>query len=354
MGRYISQTRAVFVVARICLGIGLAVSGSILPALATEVIKVPIASGPCEPTWKSLGDHFRQPNWWREAKIGMWLHWGPQSVGEDGDWYAKWIYMPKHAWGGYTRVYPHHLERVGHPSETGYKDMLLRWKAEKWDPDKLMALYKRAGARYVIAQGMHHDNFDLWNSKCQPWNSVKLGPHRDIVAGWKKAADREGIRFGIAFHGDYSLWWYQPAFLADLEGPRKGSSLRRCSELRRQGDLVEEFGARSQGPLRHRPPRRRCVSARFQRRSQRVSHAGSVVARHPRRRSDQAPRLCRLVCHEMDSPRDRRHRPILARLHLLRRRRQLSFLWSWHRPRSAGRRYATGHCPPLQHEYREE
>jgi alpha-L-fucosidase len=100
--------------------------------------------------------------------------------------------------------------------------MLPLWKAEKWDPDKLMALYKRAGARYVIGQGMHHDNFDLWDSKFQPWNSVKIGPHRDILGGWKKTADKYGIRFGIAFHGDYSLWWYQPAFLADLDGPLKG------------------------------------------------------------------------------------------------------------------------------------
>ena len=196
-------------------------------ALATQAadmqkIDVPIADGPCEPTWKSLGDHFKPPAWWREAKIGMWLHWGPQSVGEDGDWYAKWIYMPKHAWGDYTRVYPHHLERVGHPSEFGYKDVLPRWKAEKWDPDKLMALYKRAGARYVIGQGMHHDNFDLWNSKYQPWNAVRIGPQRYILGGWKQAADKAGVRFGIAFHGDYSLWWYQPAFLADLEGPRQG------------------------------------------------------------------------------------------------------------------------------------
>jgi alpha-L-fucosidase len=187
-----------------------------------EVIDVPIADGPYEPTWKSLGDQFKCPNWWHHAKIGMWLHWGPQSVGEDGDWYAKWIYMPRHAWGDYTRVYPHHLERFGHPSETGYKDMLPLWKAEKWDPDKLMALYKRAGARYVIAQGMHHDNFDLWDSKYQPWNAVKIGPQRDILGGWKKAAQKEGMRFGIAFHGDYSLWWYQPAFLSDLDGARKG------------------------------------------------------------------------------------------------------------------------------------
>ncbi len=193
-----------------------------MAAADMEQIAVPIAEGPCEPTWQSLGEHFKCPAWWREAKIGMWLHWGPQAVGEDGDWYAKWIYMPKHAWGGYTRVYPHHLERVGHPSEFGYKDILPRWKAEKWDPDKLMALYKRAGARYVIGQGMHHDNFDLWNSKYQPWNAVKIGPQRDILGDWRSAARKQGIRFGIAFHGDYSLWWFQPAFLADLEGPRKG------------------------------------------------------------------------------------------------------------------------------------
>jgi len=191
-------------------------------SIPMEKVPVGISEGPCEPTWKSLGDHFKVPKWFRQAKIGMWLHWGPQSAGEDGDWYAKWIYMPRYAWPKYTEVYSNHLRKYGHPSEFGYKDMLLRWKAEKWDPARLMALYKKAGARYVIAQGMHHDNFDLWNSKYQPWNAVKIGPKRDILGGWKKAADKEGMRFGIAFHGDYSLWWYQPAFLSDLEGPMKG------------------------------------------------------------------------------------------------------------------------------------
>ena len=113
------------------------------------------------------------------------------------------------------------MAKYGHPSRAGFKDILPLWKAEKWDPNKLMALYHRAGARYVIAQGMHHDNFDLWDSKYQPWNSVKIGPHRSIVGGWKAAADQYGMRFGIAFHGDYSLWWYQPAFLSDLDGPLK-------------------------------------------------------------------------------------------------------------------------------------
>jgi len=189
---------------------------------SVEVINVPIAKGPCEPSWKSLGDHFKTPAWWRKAKIGMWLHWGPQATGEDGDWYAKWMYMAHNSWHKDSQVYQHHLARFGHPSELGYKDMLPLWKAEKFNPEKLMALYKRAGARYVIGQGMHHDNFDLWDSKYQPWNAVKIGPHRDILGAWEKAARKEGIRFGIAFHGDYSLWWYQPAFLSDLEGPRKG------------------------------------------------------------------------------------------------------------------------------------
>jgi len=187
-----------------------------------EHIPVEIHPGPVEPSWKSVGDHFKTPSWFRDAKIGIWLHWGPQAIGEDGDWYAKWIYMPKHAWGNYTRVYPHHLQRVGHPAETGYKDMLPNWKAEAWNPEALMKLYRRAGARYVIAQGMHHDNVDLWNSKYQPWNSVNVGPHKDILRGWKNAADKEHMKFGIAFHGDYSLFWYQPAFLSDLEGPKKG------------------------------------------------------------------------------------------------------------------------------------
>ncbi len=187
-----------------------------------EVIPVAITPGPVEPTWKSLGDHFKTPTWWRHAKIGVWLHWGPQSVGEDGDWYAKWIYMPKYAWDPFTNVYQHHLERFGHPSTAGYKDILPLWHAQNWHPEELMALYKRAGARYVIAQGMHHDNFDLWDSKYQPWNSVNIGPHRSIVGGWKQAADHQGMRFGIAFHGDYALWWYQPAFLSDVDGPQKG------------------------------------------------------------------------------------------------------------------------------------
>ena len=218
------------------------------------VINVPIALGPCEPNWKSLGDHFKSPTWWREAKIGMWLHWGPQSVGEDGDWYAKWIYMPKHAWGGYTRVYPHHLDRV-RPSKRNrlQRHAAAAGRPRSGIPEKLMALYKRAGARYVIGQGMHHDNFDLWDSKYQPWNAVKLGPAsrhpwRLEEGGRQARASASASPFMATIRsGGTSRHSWRPG------RAEEGRSLRRRTRLRRQGDLVEEHGPRPEGPLRHRP-----------------------------------------------------------------------------------------------------
>ena len=118
-------------------------------------LNVPIMDGLCKPTWKSLGETAQRPTWWRKAKIGMWLHWGPQSVGREGDWYAKWIYMPKYAWKKYQHVYKSHTDLYGHPSKHGYKDILPLWKAEAWYPAELMGLYRRAGARYVLAQARH-------------------------------------------------------------------------------------------------------------------------------------------------------------------------------------------------------
>jgi hypothetical protein len=141
-------------------------------------LNIPIAEGPVNPNWKSLGDHATRPSWWKNAKIGMWLHWGPQSVGREGDWYAKWIYMPKHAWGKYKDVYRSHLERYGHPSKHGYKDMLPLWKAERWDPAELMRLYRRAGARYVLAQAsIQLKNVDL----CRTHQTIDFENPRD---GW--------------------------------------------------------------------------------------------------------------------------------------------------------------------------
>jgi alpha-L-fucosidase len=159
------------------------------PPPQTEQLDLPITEGPYKPDWKSLAEKIqgRAPAWFRQAKVGMWLHWGPQAMGRSGDWYAKFMYAQHDDWNR-NNGYQNHLRDFGHPTVEGCKDVLHRWKAAKWDPEKLMDLYYKAGARYVLAQGGHHDNFDLWDSKFQPWNSVRVGPHKDIVGLWQKAA----------------------------------------------------------------------------------------------------------------------------------------------------------------------
>ena len=151
-----------------------------LPAAPTPIAAPPgfgVAPGPFQPTWESLST-YRVPDWYRDAKFGIWAHWGPQCQPEMGDWYAQRMYQEKNT------AYRFHVEKYGHPSKFGFKDVIHEWKADKWEPEKLMALYKRAGAKFFAAMANHHDNFDMFNSTYQPWNSVALGPRKDIVGGW--------------------------------------------------------------------------------------------------------------------------------------------------------------------------
>lgn len=115
-----------------------------------------------------------------------------------------------------------HTAHYGPPSQFGFKDVIHKWKAENWDPDKLVALYQRAGAQYFFALANHHDNFDLWDSKYQPWNSVHIGPQKDLIAGWAKAARDHGLRFGVSVHAAHTWMWYEPAQGADKTGPFAG------------------------------------------------------------------------------------------------------------------------------------
>ena len=168
--------------------------------------------GQFEPTWESL-KNYKTPDWFRNAKFGIWAHWGPQCVEGSGDWMARSMYQE----GSYA--YKYHLEHYGHPSEVGFKDIIPLFKAENWNPDELVAFYKKIGAQYFFALGNHHDNMDLWDSKYQPWNSVNMGPKRDILAEWEQAARKNGLPFGISFHADHSWNWYEPSQRYDREGP---------------------------------------------------------------------------------------------------------------------------------------
>ena len=175
-------------------------------------LDLPVTPGPFEPTWKSIEENYPgTPDWLRDAKFGIWVHFGPQSAGQSGDWYARRLYAP--GWAS-----DNHRKNYGDPTRIGYKDVLREWNPDKLDPRKLVEIYKDAGARYLIIQGVHHDQFDMWDSKYQPWNSTRLGPKRDLLGEWTKACRAEGMRFGITFHHEYSWWWWQTAFGHDADG----------------------------------------------------------------------------------------------------------------------------------------
>ncbi|MBP1618125.1 MAG: alpha-L-fucosidase [Bacteroidetes bacterium] len=177
--------------------------------------KEPVSKGKFEPTWESLSQ-YKAPEWFRNAKFGIWAHWGPQCQPEQGDWYARSMYIEgdwKNKW---------HVQNYGHPSKFGFKDVINTWKADKWDPEKLVALYKRAGAQYFFAMANHHDNLDMWDSKYQQWNTVRVGPHKDILAGWAKAAKDNKLPFGLSVHAAHAWSWYEVSQKADKKGDMAG------------------------------------------------------------------------------------------------------------------------------------
>ena len=175
-----------------------------------------MVKGPFKPTWESL-QQYKTPEWYRDAKFGMWAHWGPQCQPESGDWYARGMYE-EGSW-----QYKIHLQKYGHPSKFGFKDVINEWKAEKWDPEELVSLYKSAGAQYFMAMANHHDNFDLYDSKYQKhWNATKIGPKKDLIAGWAKAAKNNGLPFGVSIHASHAWMWYEFAQLSDKKGELAG------------------------------------------------------------------------------------------------------------------------------------
>jgi alpha-L-fucosidase len=156
------------------------------------------------------------PDWFRDSKFGIWAHWGPQCVPEMGDWYGRLMYVQGHP------HYDHHVRTYGHPSRNGFLDIIGRWKAEEWQPDYLLKRFMAAGARYFVAMANHHDNLDLFASRHHAWNSVRVGPKRDIVGTWEKLVREAGLRFGVSNHSSHAWHWWQTAYGYDAEGPLKG------------------------------------------------------------------------------------------------------------------------------------
>ncbi|HEY4416039.1 MAG TPA: alpha-L-fucosidase, partial [Verrucomicrobiae bacterium] len=181
----------------------------------TNLVLPPIAKGPFQANWNSL-TNYQTPEWFRDAKFGIWAHWGPQCEPEHGDWYGRKMYLQGDA------DYISHIREYGHPTTNGFKDVIHEWKAENFNPDKLLAFYKANGAKYFMALANHHDNFDNFNSKYQPWNSVAVGPHKDLIGGWAAAARKNGLRFAVSVHASHAWSWYEPAQGADTNGEFAG------------------------------------------------------------------------------------------------------------------------------------
>ena len=177
-----------------------------------------VAPGPVAPDYDSFAKNYHCPTWFRKAKFGIYMHWGLNSIPGKSGHYGRSMYhqtepevsifarennikpTPSGASKTEGGVYKYHVERFGHPSVFGYKDFIGIWKPDKFDADALAAFYKECGARYIGVMAVHHDNFDLYDSTYQPWNSVKMGPGLDVVGAWKKACEKQGLRFAITSH----------------------------------------------------------------------------------------------------------------------------------------------------------
>jgi alpha-L-fucosidase len=196
---------------------GFGVSSDRATHAASQTASAPrsIAPGPFSANWSSLR-HYQVPEWFRDLKFGIWAHWTAQCVPEQGDWYARLMYLQG------EDDYNYHVRTYGHPSKFGFMQIDNLWKADQWEPAALMQLYVKAGARYFFSLANHHDNFDNFDSQYHAWNSLRVGPKKDIVGTWGKIAREHGLRFGVSNHSAHAWHWFQTAYGYDAEGPLAG------------------------------------------------------------------------------------------------------------------------------------
>jgi len=165
-----------------------------------------------EPTWNSLGRH-QIPEWFKDAKFGIYTHWGGYSVpakGPNGSWYPHNMYKKG------TEQYNYHVANYGEPSKFGYKDIIALFKAEKFDADEWAELFQKAGAKFAGPVAEHHDGFSMWNSALTSWDAFDKGPRRDVVGELEKAIRKRGMKFITTFH-HATHWAYYPHWVKEFD-----------------------------------------------------------------------------------------------------------------------------------------
>ncbi len=161
-----------------------------------------IAKGPYKAAWDSLA-RYPVPDWFREAKFGIFIHWGIFSVPAFGsEWYARNMYLSD------KREYQHHIQTYGSHKDFGYADFIPMFKAEQYDPKQWAQLLKESGARYVMPVAEHHDGFQMYASQVSDWNASRMGPCRDVFGDLKKEVEALGLTFCASSHRAENYWFY--------------------------------------------------------------------------------------------------------------------------------------------------
>ena len=169
-----------------------------------ETTASPIGTDIFKPDSASIAQNYRIPKWFEDAKFGIFIHWGVYSVPAYGsEWYSRWMYKEGHP------INKYHVETYGPLTEFGYKDFIPMFKAENFNPQEWAELFKESGAQYVVPVAEHHDGFAMYNSTFNKWNSVDMGPKRDVIGELKKAIIAEGLHFGLSSHRCENAWFYE-------------------------------------------------------------------------------------------------------------------------------------------------
>ena len=194
---------------------GIPAAGATLPYVALAGPANPIPPGPFAPTWESIRENYHTPAWLQDAKFGIFIHWGVYSVpAHASEWYPRHMYVTK-------AVIDWHREHFGPQDKFGYKDFIPQFKAEHFDPAAWAALFKKAGARYVVPVAEHHDGFAMYDSALTKWNAKQMGPHRDVIGELAAAVRAQGLIFGLSEHRmeHWSFLYPAPGLATDVFDP---------------------------------------------------------------------------------------------------------------------------------------
>lgn len=182
-----------------------------------------------EENWESL-QNYEIPQWMKDAKFGIFIHWGPNSVAElHTDWYARWMYFDKgninHTTGEYSSnkphaAYFHHKEKFGDHKDIGYKDIIPMWTMEMFNAEEWVSLFKKAGAQYVIPVAEHHDGFAIYESSITPYNAAAMGPKRDVFKELADEIKKQGLIFGASSHLAFNWNFYNQQGYFDTGNPK--------------------------------------------------------------------------------------------------------------------------------------